>query len=450
MKFFSVILCIVASGLCGAESEPSPAPGTASEQQPEKSTATKPGEESEAWWNGKYALTDWNGIRTDLAKRGIFFELRYIGELRDNAAGGLSTDSPPKYLGNLNLSFDLFTDKFGLYDGGEFYVRFENDHGQGISTHLVGDVQRLSYIDAPAFSMISELFYRHSILDNRLHFKIGKQDGTGDFIALKYGADFTHSAYGCISNVPLPRFFVYAPAAVVTFDATKWMTFGTGVYDGNFDRHILGLAHPFTHPFREFSIAELDLKPELIEKQPTIIRLGAWHQRINLPLQGAVNPDGSPDLTTRFRHNGGAYCEFEQLVYRTPEKKAEAEAEKKEPDLVAPGGPEKPENGLACFAQISYSPDDRNDQPRYFGGGLFYKGTFKGRDDDSVGAGVVDVNFSKRLRGEGKTHEAAIESFYKVQTTPFSFFQPDFQYIVRPAGHLRNATTVGFRFQIEF
>ena len=173
--------------------------------QPE---TTPPPENSVPWWEGKYALTDWGGAREDLEKRGIVFDIRYAGELRNNAAGGLNTSHATEYIGDLNVAFDLFTDKFGLYEGGEFYVRFESVEGHGISKRGVGDVRVLSSIDAPEFSQLSRLFY-HSILDDRLRrFKIGKQTAQHS-IAPKYGVDFTHSAFGCISTVPLPRFFVY-------------------------------------------------------------------------------------------------------------------------------------------------------------------------------------------------------------------------------------------------
>ena len=442
------------SGAGAKSAESGPEKGAA-ESSPAEKSEQPPSEENTEWWNGDYALTGWNGARARLAQRGVYFEFRYSGELRSNTSGGINTDDSTHYLGNVNASVDLFTDKLKLYDGGEFYLRFENVHGQGISQHQTGDIQLLSSIDAPAFNQISELFYRHSILDDRLHFKIGKQDGSGDFIAPKYGIDFTHSAFGCISNIPLPRFSIYAPAAVISFDAYKWMTFAAGVYDGDFQRHALGLEHPFQGSFHDFTIAEFLFKPELIKDHETIIRAGAWHQRADLPLIGALNTDGTADLRTRFKQNDGAYLEYEQSVYHRPapkdgEKKDDDPQAKARKELVAPGTPEPLDQGLAVFAQLSYEPDNRNDQPRYFGGGVFYKGLFKGRDDDRLGVGVASVGFSQRLHPDHKTYEAAIETFYKIQTTPFSSFQPDLQYILHPGGFRPNATTVGFRYQISF
>ena len=404
------------------------------------------------WWHGKWAAGDWNGRRTELEKRGVVFEFTYTAEVRNNTAGGINTNHATEYLQNTNASLDFFTEKFGLYSGGEFFIRYEGVLGEGISTEHVGDTQLLSSIDAKPFNQVSELFYRHSILDDTLHFKIGKQDGTGDFITLKYGTDFTHSAFGCISIVPLPRFHDYALAAVVSYDATDWFSFTTGVYDGSSTGKTTGFDTAFGGPFHEFSILELTFKPKLAADLPTIIHVGTWHQRMDLPVLGSVASPGSAPPTA-FRHDLGAYGEFEQLLFNFEEKKPKAEeaaesTDDKKDDAKAETGTER---GIAIFGQLSWSPDDRNETPRYFGAGVRAKGVFDARPADVIGAGIASVLFAPRARHlEGKSEESAIEFFYKVQASPFLYFQPDFQYIVKPDGNQRDAVTAGIRFQVVF
>ena len=385
---------------------------------------------SAPWWEKKWAAGDWNGERSRLEEKGFVFEFTYTGEVRSNFKGGINTADATEYLANVNASVDFFTDKMGLYEGGEYFIRFENVHGKGISATDVGDVQLLSSIDAQPFNQVSECFYRHSLLDNRLHFKIGKQDGTGDFIALKYGADFTHSSYGCMANVPLPRFHNEALGAVASYDALSWFSFGTGVYDSRSTGKTTGFDTAFGRPFHEFSIFEMSFKPNLTPSLPGVYRFGTWHERRDLAEIGLADPPVPP--LRSIKHNFGAYMNFDQLIYKKSEK------------------PED-DRGLGIFGQLSWTPDDRNAGARYFGAGVRYKGIFSGRNEDIVGAGITDLIFSERLkRTEGKTSESAIEAFYKVRATPFMWFQPDFQYIVRPGGNGRDAVTGGMRFQIAF
>jgi len=424
------VLPAFCAGLAAEDAPPAqpPAPETAAEVLPEH------------WWDQKWAtggINDLGSARKKLEDRGCVFELTYNGEARSNFKGGINTDGATEYLGNINASFDLFTDKFGLYPGGEFYIRYENVHGEGISTEHVGDIQLLSSIDAKPFDQISECFYRHSLLNDHLHFKVGKQDGTGDFIALKYGADFSHSAFGCISNIPLPRFHNYALAAVASYDATSWFSFASGVYDGRSTGKTSDAERILEHAFHDFSISEMTFRQNLSPTLPGIYRIGAWHLRKDLSEVGSVAPPSVPpislgSLSPQFRNDFGVYMDFDQMIF------------KKNP---APDD----DQGLAAFGQYSWSPDDRNVTPRYIGGGLRYKGTFSGRDADSVRAGLASVIFADRLRHtQGKTQESAIELYYKIQATKFMYLQPDFQYIVKPGGNHRDAVTGGIRFQVAF
>jgi porin len=427
-----------------ASTDEKTAPQRPGETQPvEKPGNTFEPEEPHDWWSGKWASGDWGGARTELERRGMIFEFTYTGEVRSNFAGGISTNDSTKYLQNVNASFDFFTEKFGLYSGGEFYVRYEGVAGKGISKDYVGDVQLISSIDAPPFNQISEFFYRHSILDDHLHFKIGKQDGTGDFIALKYGVDFTHSAFGCMSNIPIPRFPNDGLAAVVSYDAASWFSFATGVYDDRSTGRTTGFDTTLEKPFHEFSILELTFKPRFAPELPGWYRFGTWHERRDLPLVGVVAttvlPPGRPprpptteSVPRPFKHDFGGYFDFDQLVYRFSAKPDE-------------------DRGVGIFGQYSWTPEDRNETPVYFGGGIRCKGFLDARSADAIGVGFASVIFAEKLkRNEGKTQETAIEFFYKVQATPFMFFQPDFQYILKPGGNQRDAVTGGIRFQVAF
>ena len=107
--------------------------------------------------------------------------------------------------------------------------------------------------------------------------------------------------------------------------------------------------------------------------------------------------------------------------------------------------------GLGLFGQFGWAPLDRNEIAKYYGGGLVYTGLLPGRDEDVSGVGVAHARLSSRMKEiDGRTHETAIEWFYKVRLTKYLMVQPDLQYILNPGGDGRNALAGGLRFEIRF
>jgi porin len=112
------------------------------------------------------------------------------------------------------------------------------------------------------------------------------------------------------------------------------------------------------------------------------------------------------------------------------------------------------------------SPDDSVSQmPYFFAGGVAFRGIFESRPTDSAGLGVVYGLFSSDLRHSqereellnpavgSQTYETVVEATYRFYFRKGAiFFQPDFQYVVRPGGtgNIDDAVVLGCQIGFNF
>jgi len=379
-------------------------------------------------WRWQHATGDWGGVRPWLDEHGIIFELTYTGEVFSNLHGGLNSDDATEYRGNVDLTVSLDTQALGLWPGGAFFFYLQNGHGRGITEEYVGDFQVISNLDAHDFTQISEYWIGQSLFGDRVWIKLGKQDANADFCALYYGVDFVHSSFGVIPTVPMPTFPDPALGAAAFVTLAERLTLGAGVYDGASDRGRFGFDTAFDGDGGGFGLVELTLHTSLIDDTwyAGAYRIGVWYHSGDVE---EITGDSEPES---FSHNHGIYLAFDQLLFAEP---------------AEPEGTQ----GLAAFAQFGWAPGDRNELGHYLGGGLIYTGAIPNRDQDVLGVGVAHVRFSDRVRRlDGRTHETAVELFYKVWLTPWLILQPDLQFIANPGGNGKDAVAAGLRFAVAF
>lgn len=392
---------------------------------------------SRAEWQAEYLTGDWGGTRTRLAEHGIDMQFVYTGEVFGRARGSASSE----YLGNVDFTVELDSEKLGWWKGGSFFFYGQNNHGRGISP-TTGAFHTHSHLepDAP-FSQVSEFWYRHEFRGGKLAFKIGKMDANVDFAATDTGGYFIQSAAGTFPTLimptfPNPRFGFGAFAAPVEF-----VTLQAGVFDDGGRREALpaGTSSPFDPGNATVTYAELQLHTDRLSGWlPGTVRLGGWYDTTGFqelpwfpePEPGAADP---PELKIH-GNNYGAYLTLDQTLLRESANLDEAQ-------------------GLSFFFQAGRAPDNRNEVGLFLGGGLAYQGLLPARDEDIFGVYVAHSDFSSRLReSQGLTWETAIEVTYRVQVTPFLTLQPDFQYVVRPGGdrQAEDAAILGLRGEVVF
>jgi porin len=122
---------------------------------------------------------------------------------------------------------------------------------------------------------------------------------------------------------------------------------------------------------------------------------------------------------------------------------------------------------------VSGAPGDRNLVDFYADAGINFTGLVPGRPDDAFGAAVAYTRIGRSFVGydrdlaafsvtPSRSSEAMLEVTYSAQIVPGWTVQPNFQYIVRPAGGVvdpqdpagtrvfKNAAVFGLRTTLKY
>ena len=347
----------------------------------------------------------------------------YTGEVFSNARGGITTKNATRYRGDLSLTLQLDTEKADWWDGGEFLVYLQHDHGRTLTQNFVGDGQYYSSIDTgldQSITQLGEYTYQHTFGEGLGSVKVGRQDANEHFAFASLGGDFLNSSFITLANIPLPTWPYQTLGVLSLWQADSQLRLGGGVYDHGQDRQQWWSS---TTDRGLFMIGQMDYEPFADDDDAllTVIRVGSWYTTSStLSLTGASSFDG----------NYGVYTTLDQMLLTEHDDD---------------------EQGLGAFLQFSWAPSDRNQVDLSHGAGLVCRGLFPGHDQDTLGLGYTLISFSSAVtRSTGQTSENAVELFYKARVREWISVQPDLQYIVRPNGLERDAIVTGLRCEIAF
>ncbi len=375
--------------------------------------------------HGKHLTGDLGGRRTCLEENGLSFDLVYTAEGFWNTRGGIRTRDAGAYRGDVSLFLMLDTEVAGLWKNGAFFLHLQHQHGNGISEDYVGDFQVLSNMDADDFQQVSEIWYRHAFLEDRLRMKLGKQDANEDFAGVDYGAEFINSSAGFSPTIPLVTYPDPGWGLVVGLEPVRWFSVNTGVYEGRPDGG-RSVGDTLDNLFGPMVMLEPALHYTMAGRAGHF-RAGGWWNGDRFDRLDNDNP--APGTVGE---SYGFYLSWDQTLWRL-------ELEEKEDD-----------RGIGIFGQYGWAPEDRSEAEHYLGGGLQWTGPIPTREQDVVGVGVFHVKFSDEADFD-KQAETAVELFYKAQLCGFLSVKPDVQYIVDPGGSSNpDALAVGARLEISF
>ena len=393
-----------------------------------------PDDLSKPWWEWQHVTGDWLGGRPWLDDRGLTLEIAYSADYFTNAYGGLQTRNAHVYRGLLDVSLTVDTETMGLWEGGTFFIDFQQIHGRDISERFVGDLQALNNADAPDRTQVSEYWYEQTLFDDKLRFKIGKIDANADFAYVDYGLEFIHSSPGFHPTIPLPTYPDPTLGAALFVEPADWFYVGGGVFDAEGTGNRWDFEGAFHGRDDSFTIVELGFRPafSLLGQELTgTYRVGGWYHSGTWDvffddLDGRLSPRTQ-------RGTAGLYLGFDQLLFR------------EHPDV------EGDEQGLGAFFQFGWAPSRYNELSQYYGAGLQYVGLVPTRDEDITGIGMFHVSLSGEVQAlEQRYSETAVELFHKLQITPWLSLKPDAQYIVNPGGDGHDALAVGVRAEFAF
>lgn len=416
-------------------------------------------------WERSTLLGDLGGLRTRLSDAGITVNLVEQTDLHGNTSDGYKQGAT--YDGLTTLTMQLDTEKAGLWAGGMFNVSGLQIHGRNLSQYYLGSLQTSSGIEALPTTRLWEIWYQHSFLEGAFDVKLGQQSIDQEFISSANGAIFINNAMGWPL---LPSMDMYAGGPVyplsslgVRFRGTPMQNVsllggvfqdnppggpfandsqlrGSTRWGGNFNLRtgalfIAEAQYALNQPLAPGAAAGAS-KPLGL---PASYKIGAWYDTAAFPDQrldtagiarASAASNGNPKMR---KGNYSVYGVADQGIWRpSPDS----------PMLVS------------LFARAMGSTGDRNLVDFSINGGVTVKALIPGRENDTLGLGfgVGTIGSSARQADRDRialggalgstspvrSNETFIEVTYQAQVTPWLQIQPDFQYVIRPAGGVPN------------
>ena len=345
---------------------------------------------------------DWGGVRSDLADRGLTFDLDY-------AAEAFTAHRHVAMLGHVDaaVTFDH------LWDGARLYALGQNNHGDNIGDR-VGSATQISNLEAPAYTQLSELFLEQA-LGAEASLRVGKQDANRDFGTPRFGGNFINNNFGMFPTSPLPSYPTNGLGASLGV-AHAWLAARAAVYEGSPQVGGFGLDTAFKAHAGYMLAGLVSATTPFGARDTGTQSVGVWRQQADLP---AV--DGS---SRTFAHDAGFYVQLDERFYRSVDT--------------------KDESGLTVILRFSWAQADRTDISRYLGGSVAYHG-LGARRDDTVGIGAGYFTVAQPVDGS----EEFVELFYKWRMTPYASLQPDLQLYRHPGGDGRDALLIGTRLKVK-
>ncbi len=371
------------------------------------------------WAEGDRATGDWGGVRSDLTEHGVTVDLSYSVELFLQTSRLVRGEQGVAVLGHADAALTVETEKLGLWRGGKLYVLGQSTHGVGINT-FVGSATSVSNLEAEEpFTQLTELFYEHSLFDDRLVMRVGKQDANRDFGTPRYGGNFLNNNFGMYPTTPLPSYPTTGLGAVLVVKPLSWLSVKAAVYEGSPAVGSFGIDSALAEGAGVTAVAGLAADHRFGEAHRSggTTSLGVWHRWGELPAVGE-----SPDAET-FSTSWGLFVQNDEQLFAHPEDAKNA-------------------SGLTLITRFAWSQPDRTEIALYGGASLAWHGLGP-RDNDTVGIGFGAFTVA------GRGVESFVEAFYKLRLTNFFSLQPDVMFYRRPGGDGPNALVCGVRAKVK-
>lgn len=411
-----------------------------------------PGTDVSDFWHRTQLSGDWGGVRTDLARHGLFLDLYSTSAHQDVASGGLKTGSA--FIQNTQLSINLDTGRAGLWSGGLFHVTLESRYGSSSpqENFSVGStVPQYTGLAYPGPFFVHDALPTKYFLLQSLTPKFSVLLGRIDVLAMcdhtlfgnSYKYDFANLNFN--KNPMALNFYntTSLSAVGVWTPSPKLVVFG-GVFDPNsqadnfatkaFDRVNLYGAAIFSYkigglPGQSWAQFNWTNKPKIDLGTPFgQLSSGTSSQALGI-LLGSNSVQGVP-----INYKPDSWLTIENFSQYLFVKDRPAE-------IAHKLGSGQTLRGIGVFGRVGYAPQQTNTITRDASMALFAHGVFDFRKDDSFGAGFYYNGISSSLKLDvaqltgsknGLQNEKGSEIFYDFAITPAIRFIPSYQHIWDP------------------
>ena len=393
----------------------------------------------------EHLLGGWLGARTWLEEHGVTPTVTFVTDALGNPTGGMRQG----FRGASNLGLDLRFDLerlFGLA-GGTFEISFSERFGSSLSQEDIGNVFTVQQVFGGQTYRLVDVAYQQRLPGDRVELQVGRIAAGDDFLVSPYNYVFVQNGFdgnpvGVFFNAPGMTAYPNATwGGLVKVRTTERSYVMGGLYNG--DPSIRANNHhgaDWSMGGPLFAIGEAGYQVNGLPGDRGLLgnyKVGFWYDDSQYTDFNSV-ARGTPRVS---RGNWGAYALFDQV-------------------LVQFGGPGS-NRGFGVTGSVLVSPDQSISQmPVFSTAGFLVRGIFPSRPTDVGGIGIVyghfsnDLQDSQRRESSGvQKYEIALELTYRFRFRDNAvFFQPDFQYIIRPGGtgQIADAFVAGFQAGINF
>jgi porin len=399
-------------------------------------------------WSRPRLTGDWGGLRDELTKMGVVFDVDLLGTPQDVVSGGRSTGSG--FWGNIDYTLNIDTQKLGLWPGGFF--KFQGDTGFG--SNVFHDAGTLVPVNTAA--LIPGINDRTTALMNatltqffspQFSLFAGKINMLDSAVTEFYGdyrTQFENAMFNfpmTLEQVPISAFgggAIVIPQQDILLSALALDPNGTPTSND--------LGHAFSEGVEVLASGKLTIKPFGLVGHQSLGSSWNNEQRFSL-IQDPTNTEVFL-LQTRFprlANPGPVLANILQrffpalLVPALPpnhESSSWALSYSFDQYFWQPDG--DPKHGIGLFFGFGASDGNPNPIQYSFITGIGGKGVVPSRPDDTFGLGVARTQFSSAfvplLRQQlnlGLQREDAIEMYYNVSVTQWLNLTADLQSLVR-------------------
>jgi porin len=356
------------------------------------------------------------GWRAKLQSEGVTLRADYVGEFAGNTTGGKYRGAA--YAQQIRFGTDLDLGKLIGAKGMGFHLTLNDRAGGGLTPNAVGNKLGIQEIYGAGQNFrLGEFTVDQAIAHNKVNVKLGFYAMGNDFGLTLLACNFINAGF-CGHTQSLPNDSGWSDYPIAKWGARVRVNTSDSTYveTGAFETNPTG------------SLASKGWNTSLAGATGALVPLEvAWFPgRKNGKLPGEYKVGAYYDTSTvsdvlvkGLRDNGrfGAYVLASQMVYREPGR---------------PGG-------LWLFAQGSYSDPSTALMQYYLDGGVVLTGTFKNRDRDTFGVGVVKAAVNPRALDAHSAPglvlspgEEVAEMTYGIGFSPAFLLRPGVQYVMNP------------------
>ena len=361
--------------------------------------------------------------------RSVSVQFGYIGDLLQNAAGGIRNGSA--YLQNIDATIAFDLGRILGNNGGSVFAYLLWNDASTFSDRYPGDAQGVSNIETEQALRLFEFWYERIFAD-RLSLKIGVYDLNSEFDAVDSAALFLNSSHGII-----PTYSQTGESGPSIFPVTSLSARLRWEIDrNNLLRYALLDAVPGDPKNPSATAVKLSSREGVLHAFEYTrefsgglrFGLGAFSYSAEFETIRETDAQGNP---VRRGGNNGLYGFAEGNVYADDVKQRSASA----------------------FVRLGTANGALNPFDSYLGAGAVLAGFVPRRPEDQIGVSlaIARCGADYRTANDALSHETAIELTYRAHINNRLQIQQDIQYVINPGADrtIENALVLGIRLELN-